>query len=107
MYCIIIMIYCYPFYHFFCISQVLSSSVADFMELMGDKEMEETIKFVRTFDRFFDCLNVRNVSEGRKTLKPDLYPYRTSDDTRFKVRMCLFGVFVEIYDRLYCCISVA
>ena len=34
---IIIMIYCYPFYHFFCSSQVLNSSVADFMELMGDK----------------------------------------------------------------------
>ena len=47
--------------------------------------MEETIKFVRTSDRLFDCLNVSNVSEGHKTLKPDLYPYRASDDTHAKV----------------------
>ena len=39
----------------------------------------------RNFDRFFDCLNVSNLSEGHKSRKLDLYPYRTPDDTRFDV----------------------
>ena len=38
-----------------------------------------------TFDRFFDCLNVSNLTEGRKSRKKDLYPYRTPDDDRFHV----------------------
>lgn len=65
--------------------KVLSSSVAHCMENMGDRDMEETIRFVRYFDRFFDCLNVSNMTEGRKSRKKDLYPYRTADDDRFDV----------------------
>ena len=65
--------------------KVLSSSVAHCMEHMGDSDMEETIRFVRFFDRFFDCLNVSNLTKGRKSLKKDLYPYRTPDDDRFDV----------------------
>ena len=52
---------------------MLSASVAHAMELMGDSEMTETIRFVRFFDRFFDCLNVSSLSEGRHSRKPDLY----------------------------------
>ena len=37
------------------------------MDLVGDQEMTETIRFVRMFDRFFDCLNVSSLSEGRNT----------------------------------------
>lgn len=66
--------------------QVLSASVAHAMELMGDPEMTETVKFVRMFNRFFDCLNVTSVSEGRRQRKPDLNPYRTPDDKRLTVR---------------------
>ena len=58
---------------------------------MGDRDMEETVKFVRNFDRFFDCLNVSNLSEGRKSRKLDLYPYRTPDDTRFDVSAVTLG----------------
>ena len=65
--------------------KVLSSSVAHCMEHMGDSDMEETIRFVHFFDRFFDCLNVSNLTKGRKSLKKDLYPYRTPDDDRFDV----------------------
>jgi len=38
------------------------------MELMGFPETSETIRFIRMFDRFFDCLNVSNLTEGRKSL---------------------------------------
>ena len=47
--------------------------------------LSQTIRFVRIFDRFFDCLNVTSLSGGRKALKADLYPYRTPHDTRFEV----------------------
>lgn len=66
---------------------MLSASVAHAMELMGDPAMTETIRFVRYFDRFFDCLNVSSLSEGRHTRKPDLYPYRAPNDKRFTVSM--------------------
>ena len=50
-----------------------------------DSDTTETEKFVRTFDRFFDMLNVRCLEEGIQKIKPDLHPYRDPDDTRFKV----------------------
>ena len=62
------------------------------MELMGDPEMTETIQFVRFFDRFFDCLNVSSLSEGRHLQKPDLYPYQTPNDKRFTVCAVVVGL---------------
>ena len=49
----------------FCIRplKVLSSSVSKGLELTGGSEVEETAKFTATFDKFFDALNVRNVSD--------------------------------------------
>ena len=62
------------------IVQVLSSTVANV------EETEETEKFVRYFDKFFDCLNVRSLSEcGVHSRKPDLRPYRSPDDPRLQV----------------------
>ena len=54
-------------------------------------EYEATAEFCNVFDRFFDCLNTRNASEGKKCRKPDLDPYRSVDDKRFDVcdRSCL------------------
>ena len=49
--------------------------------------MSETMRFVRMFDRWFDCMNVSSLSEGKRELKKDLYPYRTPKDTRFDVSM--------------------
>ena len=37
------------------------------------------------FDKFFDCLNVRCISESVHRRKPDLRPYRSPDDARLKV----------------------
>lgn len=44
-----------------------------------------TEKFCRMFDRFFDMLNTRSLTEGRKENKPDLLPYYSPKDKRFKV----------------------
>lgn len=64
---------------------MLSSSVAAAMEYYAEAETVETMKFVRVFDRFFDCLNTRHPKEGLLKRKPDLSPYRTSSDIRLKV----------------------
>ena len=41
---------------------------------------------MKYFDKFFDCLNVRCVSESVHSRKPDLRPYTSPDDSRLKVR---------------------
>lgn len=67
-------------------TQVLSKSVADAFAYFGDDATTETETFVRNFDRFFDCLNVRSISEWKTKRKEDLKPYKTADDSRLKVR---------------------
>ena len=63
----------------------MSKSVADAFVYYGDTETKETETLCRMFDRFFDCLNVRSLSEWQKKKKPDLKPYSSSDDERLKV----------------------
>ena len=52
---------------------------------MLESSYDETAKFCSMFDRFFDCLNTQNASEGKRKRKPDLDPYRSVEDKRFKV----------------------
>lgn len=59
--------------------------MASAFEFYGSSETTETQIFVETFDKFFDCLNVRNLDEHRKRRKPNLEPYRSSDDKRLSV----------------------
>lgn len=49
------------------------------------KNTVETERFCRLFDQFFDCMNTRNLDEGWKKRKPNLRPYFSSEDPRFKV----------------------
>lgn len=65
--------------------QVLSSSVAHALEYLGDDHMAETVEFVKLFDRFFDCFNVRCLKEGTQKRKPDLQPYTDPCDCRLTV----------------------
>ena len=50
--------------------KVLSKSVGSALDFYGS--FAETKVFVETFDKFFDCLNVRNLDEHRKKLKLNL-----------------------------------
>ena len=59
--------------------------MASALEFYGGTETVETQLFVKTFDTFFDCLNVRNLDEHKKKRKPNLKPYRSSDDERLTV----------------------
>ena len=49
------------------------------MELAGKPETQETIHFIRTFDKAFDCLNVSKFGDG----KPDCQPYTDVNDPRY------------------------
>ncbi len=71
--------------------QVLSGSVAKAFDYYGDREIRETQRFVATFDKFFDCLNVRSPQEHIKRLKPNLKPYETTDDVRLSVSSLNFA----------------
>lgn len=48
---------------------------------------EETEKFCRIFDRFFDMLNTRILHQEIRDRKPDLAAYEKADDSRFEVRV--------------------
>ena len=74
-------------------------SVANAMEYFGDEETLETRRFIRHFDRFFDCMNVRCTSEGVYKRKPDLRPYRDPSDPRLSVSrtMCPAEYCVCVY----------
>ena len=68
----------------FCV-QVMSSTVADALTFYGQDETTETRVFLRMMDECFDCLNVRNCTEGKHTRKSQQLPYKSSKDYRFKV----------------------
>ena len=65
--------------------KVLSSTVADALTKDGDDDTTETRLFIRMMDDFFDCLNVRNDTEGIIKKKPMREAYTQSGDERFKV----------------------
>lgn len=64
-------------------AQVLSFRVGSVMSDYGPDGSEETATLILLVDRFFDCLNTRNLEEGQRCRKPDLLPYRDANDVRF------------------------
>lgn len=52
---------------------------------VGDPETHETERFIRMFDKFFDCMNTRSFTECFEDRKPDKRPYRSPSDPRFDV----------------------
>ena len=59
--------------------------MADASAYFADDSTTETERFVRYFDRFFDCMNVRCFTECFEHRKPDLRPYHSPKDDRLKV----------------------
>ena len=64
-------------------AQVLSESVFQALNTFGPPDAIATAVYCRMFDKFFDCLNVRNTTEAITKAKPFLKPYETIDDERF------------------------
>ena len=63
----------------------MADAIAHYHTLEIDHDTPETERFVRIFDRFFDMLNTQCLEEGIQKIKPDLHPYRSPQDERFKV----------------------
>lgn len=95
---------------FFYFLKVLSEQVANGLERVGGEEVTETVRFVRMIDKFFDCLNVSNISSGKHSRKAFQDPYRRSpkgvgtDDFRLKV--CSTCVYIDLCFNVHtkCCI---
>ena len=56
--------------------------------------LTETIRFIRKFDTFFDIMNVRSLDESILKRKPDLRPFRSISDNRFKVHNMIIATIV-------------
>jgi hypothetical protein len=76
-------------------AQVLSSTVANALELMYDSRVQETVKFIRHMDKFFDCLNSRNLGEGYRKRNDNLKPFSSCDDPRLNYLLEDFLGFFE------------
>jgi len=59
--------------------QALSSTVAKALEDTGGDEVTETVKFISMVDKFFDCLNVNNLSIGKTSKNVFKDPIRKGD----------------------------
>ena len=55
-------------------AQILSSTVANSLEMCYGDTVSETINFIRHMNKFFDCLNVRNLYEGRNSRNENMMP---------------------------------
>ena len=64
-------------------AQVLSQSVAETLKNFGPPDALATADFCQMMDKFFDCFNVCNLSEGERRHKESIVPYTRSDDIRF------------------------
>lgn len=69
------------------------------MEKTGGAEAKETARFVDFFDKFYDCLNVSNFTNGTRYNKKFQHPYRHGEDPRLKV--CTAHADVNLVSTLY------
>eukprot|EP00112_Aurelia_sp_Birch-Aquarium-sp1_P023057 Seg6738.1 transcript_id=Seg6738.1/GoldUCD/mRNA.D3Y31 product="hypothetical protein" protein_id=Seg6738.1/GoldUCD/D3Y31 len=63
-------------------AQVLSCSVAAVLRTFSQEECHGAADFCDSSDKFFDCLNVRSLTEHERKKKPFLKPYTSPDDER-------------------------
>jgi len=76
-------------------AQVLSCTVGSVMEAYGPEEAQETARFIKLVDRFFDCLNVRHLDEAHRKRKPDLRAYTEVEDVRFAFLETVFLQYLQ------------
>ena len=76
-------------------AQVMSKTVADGLEITYGQTVAETVGFIRVINKFFDVLNVKDLTESQKKRNSDLAPYRDADDERLQ---WLLGEFLEYFE---------
>ena len=55
------------------------------LRIVIGSEAEGTAELFSMVDKFFDCLNVHNLTEAKVKIKPFRSPYRSGSDWRLKV----------------------
>ena len=78
-------------------TQVLSKSVAIALEEAGNDEVLGTAEFCRMMNDFFDCTNVRSLTEHEKKRNPLIKPYTSQDDERFSWLNDVFLNYLETW----------
>ena len=62
--------------------QILSKTMSVALSTFETPESTATAEYCEMIDSFFDCLNVRSLTEGRRKIKPLLEPYVNQNDER-------------------------
>ena len=76
----------------------MSESVANALVNSGNKDVGETVKFIRMINYFFDTLNVVNLVIGRKKRKAFQSPYMSINDFHLQVNLLwLLNIFVKLF----------
>ena len=73
-------------------TQVLSKSVMIALQESGKEDVQETARFCGMINDFFDCTNVRSLTEHIRKRNPLIKPYTSADDERLS---WLLNVFLE------------
>ena len=76
-------------------TQVLSRSVAVALEESGKEDVLGTAQFCRMMNDFFDCTNVRSLTEHTRKRNHLIKPYETPDDERFSWLKDVFLKYLE------------
>ena len=59
--------------------------MASVLKSFGPPDAVATAEFCEKMDKFFDCFNVRNTTEGERTRKASMLPYKDVNDERFSL----------------------
>ena len=78
-------------------TQVLSKSVAIALEETENDEVLGTAEFCKMMNDYFDCTNVRSLTEHEKKRNPFLKPYSSQDDERFSWLKDVFLNYLETW----------
>ena len=65
---------------------MLSNSVEKCLESQQLDHTASTRELIAYMNKFFDCLNVKSRNEGARKKNVNLFPYRSNDDIRLKVK---------------------
>ena len=75
--------------------QVLSRSMSVALREFASSDTEQTATYCENLDAFFDCINVRSLTEANRKRKPFLRPYTTINDERFSWLTECFLAYLE------------
>lgn len=80
-------------------AQVMSDSVANAVQFLYGEEVKETITFIRHINKFFYCLNVRRVFEGRNKRNENVNVFSAVDDPRLEYLLNDFIGYLDDWEK--------